>query len=65
VEALIIHSAGFHQATEEGANRVQRVSHPTFKIRYRSHSSVEKFCDRKDGERREGKSEQVRPSKQL
>lgn len=34
MEAVIIHPAGFHQATKKGANGVQRVSHPAFKIRY-------------------------------
>lgn len=51
MEALIIHPAGFHQATEESANGVQRVSHPTFKICYWGYSSVEKVCDRKEGGR--------------
>lgn len=49
METLIIHPAGFHQATEEGANGVQGMSHPTFKICYWGYSSVKKFCDRIDG----------------
>lgn len=47
MEALIIHPAGFHKATEKGANWIQGVSNPAFQVGYRRYSFVEKFYIRK------------------